>query len=53
MSGDASILVVEDVPGNLRLPEAVLASRGYDVVRATKPPTCWRLLVLRKRGARN
>jgi DNA-binding response OmpR family regulator len=33
--GDARILVVEDVPENLRLLEAVLAPRGYDVVSAT------------------
>ncbi len=37
MSGDgnARILVVDDVPENLRLLEAVLAPRGYDVVSAT------------------
>jgi CheY-like chemotaxis protein len=29
------ILVVDDVPGNVRLLEAVLAPRGYDVVAAT------------------
>jgi DNA-binding response OmpR family regulator len=36
MSGDgtATILVVDDVPENLRLLEAVLAARGYDVVSA-------------------
>ena len=36
MSGDAKarILVVDDVPANLRLLEAVLAPRGYDVVTA-------------------
>jgi adenylate cyclase len=36
MSGDggARILVVDDVPENVRLLEAVLASRGYDVVSA-------------------
>ncbi len=33
--GDARILVVDDVPENLRLLEAVLAPRGYDVVSAT------------------
>jgi adenylate cyclase len=32
--GGATILVVDDVPGNLRLLEAVLAPRGYDVVTA-------------------
>jgi adenylate cyclase len=37
MSGGdgARILVVDDVPENLRLLEAVLAPRGYDVVSAT------------------
>jgi adenylate cyclase len=35
MTGDARILVVDDVPANLRLLEAVLAPRGYDVVTAT------------------
>jgi adenylate cyclase len=36
MSEDvARILVVDDVPENVRLLEAVLASRGYDVVSAT------------------
>jgi adenylate cyclase len=37
MSGDdsATILVVDDVPENVRLLEAVLASRGYDVISAT------------------
>jgi adenylate cyclase len=35
MNGDARILVVDDVPQNLRLLEAVLAPRGYDVVSAT------------------
>jgi CheY-like chemotaxis protein len=37
MSGDESarILVVDDVAENVRLLEAVLASRGYDVVSAT------------------
>ena len=34
MSGDARILVVDDVPENVRLLEVVLASRGYDVVSA-------------------
>jgi adenylate cyclase len=31
-AGDARILVVDDVPENVRLLEAVLAPRGYDVV---------------------
>jgi DNA-binding response OmpR family regulator len=36
MSGDdATILVVDDVPENVRLLEAVLARRGYDVISAT------------------
>ena len=37
MNGDevARILVVDDVPENVRLLEAVLAPRGYDVVSAT------------------
>jgi adenylate cyclase len=35
MSGGARILVVDDVPENVRLLEAVLTSRGYDVVSAT------------------
>jgi adenylate cyclase len=34
MSGDARILVVDDVPENLRLLEAVLAPHGYDIVSA-------------------
>jgi len=35
MSGDARILVVDDVALNVRLLEAVLVPRGYDVVSAT------------------
>jgi DNA-binding response OmpR family regulator len=37
MSGEAEarILVVDDVPANVRLLEAILAPRGYDVVAAT------------------
>jgi CheY-like chemotaxis protein len=34
MSDDATILVVDDVPANARLLEAVLAPRGYHVVTA-------------------
>lgn len=34
-NGDARILVVDDVPENLRLLDAVLAPHGYDVVSAT------------------
>jgi DNA-binding response OmpR family regulator len=33
--GDARILVVDDVPENVRLLKAVLAPRGYDIVSAT------------------
>ena len=33
--GAARILVVDDVPENVRLLEAVLSPRGYDVVSAT------------------
>ena len=33
--GDARILVVDDVPENVRLLEAVLRAQGYDVVSAT------------------
>lgn len=35
MSDDARILVVDDVPQNVRLLEAVLTPRGYDVITAT------------------
>jgi adenylate cyclase len=35
MSGDARILIVDDVPQNVRLLEAVLEPRGYDIVSAT------------------
>jgi DNA-binding response OmpR family regulator len=35
MTGDAKILVVDDIPANVRLLEAVLEPRGYDVVSAT------------------
>jgi CheY-like chemotaxis protein len=35
MSDDARILIVDDVSQNLRLVEAVLAPRGYDVISAT------------------
>jgi CheY-like chemotaxis protein len=34
MRGDARILIVDDVPQNVRLLEAVLVSRGYDVISA-------------------
>jgi adenylate cyclase len=35
MSDDARILVVDDVPPNVRLLEAVLVPRGYEVISAT------------------
>ena len=35
MTGDARVLVVDDVPQNLRLLEAILEPRGYDVVSAS------------------
>jgi adenylate cyclase len=46
MSGgeNARILVVDDVPENLRLLEAVLAPRGYDVVSATDGPAALELV---------
>jgi adenylate cyclase len=46
MSGDrpARILVVDDVPENVRLLEAVLAPRGYDVVSATDGRTALELV---------
>jgi EAL domain-containing protein (putative c-di-GMP-specific phosphodiesterase class I)/DNA-binding response OmpR family regulator len=34
VSGEATILVVDDVPQNVRLLEAVLVSQGYDVISA-------------------
>jgi adenylate cyclase len=36
MSEDGRILIVDDVPQNVRLLEAVLEPRGYDVVSATE-----------------
>jgi CheY-like chemotaxis protein len=44
MSDDAKILVVDDVPQNVRLLEAVLAPRGYDVVTATDGESALRLV---------
>ena len=44
MSDDAKILVVDDVPQNVRLLEAVLAPRGYDVVTATDGESALRLI---------
>ena len=45
MNGDgrARILVVDDIPENVRLLEAVLAPRGYDVVSATDGRTALEL----------
>ena len=45
MSADARprILVVDDVPENVRLLEAVLAPRGYEVVSATDGETALEL----------
>ena len=37
---DARVLVVDDVPANVRLLEAVLAPRGYEVSPATE--ALWR-----------
>ena len=34
-NGTAKILVVDDIPENVRLMEAVLVPRGYDVVSAS------------------
>jgi DNA-binding response OmpR family regulator len=39
MSGEATILVVDDVPQNVRLLEAILVSQGYDVVSANDGAT--------------
>ena len=45
MSGaGATILVVDDVPQNVRLLEAVLAPRGYNVVAATDGPEALELV---------
>jgi DNA-binding SARP family transcriptional activator/class 3 adenylate cyclase len=44
MSDGARILVVDDVPPNVRLLEAVLVPRGYDVVSATDGETALALL---------
>jgi CheY-like chemotaxis protein len=42
--GDARILVVDDVPENVRLLDAVLAPHGYDVVSATDGRTALELV---------
>ena len=44
MSEDARILVVDDVPQNVRLLEAVLAPRGFDVVSATDGDSALKLV---------
>jgi CheY-like chemotaxis protein len=46
MSGDceARVLVVDDVPENVRLLEAVLAPRGYEVISATDGPAALQLV---------
>lgn len=44
MNGDGKILVVDDVPQNVRLLEAVLSPRGYDVVTATDGDSALRLV---------
>jgi CheY-like chemotaxis protein len=54
MSGDAGarILVVDDVPENVRQLEAVLAPRGYDVVSATDGRTALELAAVDEAGPR-
>jgi adenylate cyclase len=44
MSGEGRILVVDDVAPNVRLLEAVLVPRGYDVVSATDGETALELV---------
>ena len=48
MSGDARILVVDDVAPNVRLLEAVLAPRGYDVISATDGESALELVATAK-----
>jgi adenylate cyclase len=43
-SGAGKILVVDDIPENVRLLEAVLAARGYDVVSASDGPATLELV---------
>ena len=43
-NGNAKILVVDDIPENVRLLEAVLAARGYDVVSATSGAAALQLI---------
>ena len=53
MSDDrARILVVDDVPENVRLLEAVLDAHGYDVVSADERPFCSRACVVGEAGPR-
>ena len=42
MSETAKILVVDDIPANVRLLEAVLTGHGYDVVTANDSVAAWR-----------
>ena len=44
VDGDATILVVDDLPANLRLLEAVLAPRGYSVISASDGPMALELV---------
>jgi adenylate cyclase len=44
MNGDARILVVDDIPANVRLLEAILEPRGYDAVVAHDGETALRLV---------
>jgi len=44
MNGDGKILVVDDVPQNVRLLEAVLVPRGYEVVTAADGESALRLV---------
>ena len=44
MNGDGKILVVDDVPQNVRLLEAVLVPRGFDVVTANDGDSALRLV---------
>jgi adenylate cyclase len=48
MSDQARILVVDDVPPNVRLLEAVLVPRGYDVISATDGTRALELLASAK-----
>ena len=48
MTGDATILVVDDVPVNVRLLEAVLVSQGYEVVSANDGESALELIASAK-----